>query len=115
MVMFSGVDNVQGALTTVASTVALLSSVFGSSVVELTLAVLEMIVPFETVSTTYVAIKKAVSPRARVAIVQVVFPVSPSFGLVQLKVGPSNCPKEWNFVLAGTSSENDTDAASLGP
>ncbi len=50
-----------------------------------------------------------------VVIVQVVVPVSPSFGLVQLKTGPSNCPKEWNVVLAGTSSVKLTAAASLGP
>ena len=83
--------------------------------VVLTLAVLEMIVPFETVSTTYVATKIALSPRARLAIVHVEVPVSPTFGLVQLKVGPSNCPREWNVVLAGTSSVNVTAAASLGP
>src|SRR4030095_1276554 len=62
VVMLSGVDNWQGALTTVTSAEELLLSVFGSAVVLLALAVLEITVPFPTASITYVAANEAVSP-----------------------------------------------------
>ena len=88
--MLSGVDNWHGAFTTATSAVELLLSVSGSGVELLAVAVLEITSPFETLPTTYVATKMADSSRARLAIVQVVVPVSPSLGLVQLKVGPDS-------------------------
>src|ERR1043166_2707886 len=113
--MLSGVDNWQGPFVTATVVVELLLSVSGSGVVLLALTVLESTVPFVTASTTYVATKSALSPRARVVMVQVVVPVSPTFGFVQVNNGPDSWPNDWNVVLAGTSSVNWTDAASLGP
>ena len=112
--MFSGVDNKQGALATFTSAVELLLSSSGSAVVLTTLAVFVSTVPLATVSTRYVAKNTAVSPRPRLVMVQLEVPVSPVFGLVQVKVGPLNCANDSKVVLAGTSSVKVTGAAS-GP
>ena len=88
----------QGVLRT--STVAvevLLSSPFGfggSVVVLETVDVLEITVPFGTLSIWYVARKVAVAPRSKLVIVQEVEPVSPTFGLVQVNTGPSSCTND---------------------
>src|SRR6476619_3073991 len=112
--MFSCVESWHGAFSTstVAVEVLLSTSGFGTSAVLLeTVAVFEITVPFGTVPTWYVAIKKAVSPRARLAMVQTVEPVSPTFGLVQLNTGPASRSKDAKVVFAGTSSESWTAEA----
>ncbi|MFY9610376.1 MAG: hypothetical protein WAU45_17410 [Blastocatellia bacterium] len=92
-------------------------SSWNSSFVELeTVAVLEMSVPTGVPGFTLKTnVKVALSFGARLGIVQVVEPVSPTSGLPQTALGPEVCASEANVVLFGPDSVSTTLAAASGP
>src|SRR5438477_254535 len=87
---------------------------FGSTVAELTVAVLEMIVPSGVVGLTWTAsVKVAVAPLASDGLVHVTVPVDPTAGVVQVQ--PAGLDIDWNVVCAGSGSVIVTLAAAFGP
>ena len=99
---------------TVAFEVALLLPAFGSLVVEEKVAVFEMTVPFGVAAlTASVSVNVALAPFASVAVVQVIVPVPPAAGVVQLQ--PPGEVSEVNVVFAGVASFNAMLWASVGP
>jgi hypothetical protein len=99
---------------TVAFDVALLLPAFGSLVVEEKVAVFEIVVPFGVAAlTASVSVNVAVAPFASVAVVQVIVPVPPPAGVVQLQ--PAGEESEVNVVFAGVASFKARLCASVGP
>ena len=97
-------------------TVWLLLAVLGSAVAAVTDAVLVITAPFGVVGDTKtVKVKIAEPPEASVPIVPAIVPVPPAAGPVRLNAGPEVWASETKVVLAGTTSENATVWASLGP
>jgi len=85
-------------------------------VAEGTAAVLETVLPFAAAGETLTtSVNVAVAPAASDVMVQVVVPVPPAGGWMQLNAGPAVCASETKVVLAGFVSLDDTFAASDGP
>ena len=96
---------------TVVDAVALLFPGFGSLVVDVTVAVLLIVVPFGVAAFTFAtSVKVAVAPLISDAIEHVV--VAP---VVQMNAGPVVWFSETNVVFAGSVSVNETVEASDGP
>jgi hypothetical protein len=105
-----------GTLLTVPAVEALLLARFGSVEVVLTDAVFVMIDPPGAAAfTVTVMLNVADAPEAKEAIVQLMVPVPPKGGFVQLKAGPPTCAVETKVVPAGTGSLRTTVCASPGP
>src|SRR5437763_1390738 len=99
---------------TVVVAVALLLSLFASAVVELTVAVLEIVVPSAVFGLTWTAsVNAAVAPLASDGVVHVTVPVEPTAGVVQDH--PAGVAIDWNVVCAGDGSVIVTLAAAFGP
>jgi len=93
-----------------------LSSVFGSVVLLVTLAIFVIVVPLVApVSTLYEKRKTAVSPGLRLLKVQVLVPTPPDDGLLQVKLGPPVWVPKTKVVPVGTVSVSWTLAAASGP
>ena len=88
---------------------------FGSLVAEVTLAVLTTLPVGADGERRTTNEKAAVPPVASEGIVQVIVPLAPTAGVVQVKAGPLVCDDDTNVVLAGVVSVNDTVLAALGP
>ena len=99
--------------TTVVVAVALLFAGVGSVVDALTVAVLEMTVPFAVAAFTATTSVNVELPGLKLAIVQEIAPVAPTAGVVQLQ--PPGDDNATNVVFAGTESESVTLPALLGP
>jgi hypothetical protein len=99
---------------TVVLAVALLLPVLESAVVELTVAVFEIVVPSAVSGLTWTTrMKVAVVPLASEPVVHVTVPVDPTAGVVHVQsVGAAI---DWNVVCAGSGSVIVTLAAALGP
>ena len=96
--------------------VLLLFAGFGSVVIELTLAVFEMVVPTGVPwSVVKLNWNVADAPLANEAIVQLIVPVPPAGGVVQVNAGPLVCEAEAKCVFAGTTSVSVTLIAGDGP
>ena len=105
---------VQAGAATVVIMVAELFDEFGSDVLEDTFAVKVMVLPggvLELTLTTTVNI--ALAPAARLGFVQVIDPVMPTAGVVQLH--PGGALSDWNVVLDERVSESETLVAGSGP
>src|SRR5437773_2291247 len=99
---------------TVVVAVALLLPVLASAVVELTVAVLEIVLPSSAAGLTWTPrVKVAVAPLANEAVVQFTVPVEPAAGVVQLQ--PAGVGIDWNVVCGGSGSFIVTLAAAFGP
>src|SRR5438034_1034468 len=99
---------------TVVVAVALLLPVLASAVVELTVAVLEIVLPSSAAGLTWTPrVKVAVAPLANEAVVQFTVPVEPAAGVVQLQ--PAGVGIDWNVVCDGNGSFMVTLAAAFGP
>src|SRR5437762_2324905 len=99
---------------TVVVVAAVLLARFGSNVIELTVAVLEMMVPSGAAGLTWTArVKVAVAPLAIHAVVQLTVPVDPAAGVVQVQ--PAGVVMDWKVVSAGSTSLIATLAAVFGP
>jgi hypothetical protein len=84
---------------------ALLFSLFGSSVAVLTVATFVMKVPGGVCASIFTTSVKVSSPGAAKALLeQVIFPVPPGAGMLQPQ--PAGEASETNVVLAGTWSNN---------
>src|SRR5436305_1152654 len=80
--------------------VAVLLRRLGSEVVEVTVAVLEIVVPSGVLGLTWTTmVNVAVAPLARDAVVQLTVPVEPTAGVVQVQ--PAGCVSDWKVVSAG--------------
>src|SRR5436309_626449 len=99
------------AVLTVVVAVALLFAGTGSTVVDVTLAVLEM-VPVAAALTFTTSVNVAEAPDANVAMFAVAVPVPPTAGVVSVKAGPEVCIIETNVVPAGTASASETVSVS---
>ena len=93
-------------LATVVEAVAELSATRNSVVALETLAVLEIIVPFDVPAFSWNAKEKTtVSFGGRFAMVQLIVPLpAPTEGVTQVKAGPEFCTSETKVVPAGTES-----------
>src|SRR2546425_664210 len=100
---------------TVVVAMAVLLVRFGSKVVaELTVAVLESVLPSSAAGLTWTPrVKVAVAPLANEPMVQFTVPVEPAAGVVQLQ--PAGVGIDWNVVSAGSGSFIVTLAAAFGP
>jgi hypothetical protein len=85
----------------------------GSDVAEETVAVLDRTVPPATAALTPTVSVKTALPAERVATEQETVPPAPTAGVVQIH--PAADASETKVVPAGSVSESETDAASLGP
>lgn len=65
--------------------------------------------------TLAVMVNVAVAPDAMLAFVQVMVPLVPTLGLVQMNAGPLFCAVETNVVFAGSASVSETLVAGFGP
>ncbi len=94
--------------------VAELLAELGSAVLELTEAVLEIVVPSVTAAPTLTTrVKTAVAPELKLEFVQVIVPVAPTAGLVQDQ--PVGAVIDLKVVFVGTVSVRVTLLAALGP
>ena len=99
---------------TVVVAVALLLPVLESAVVELTVAVLEIVLPSAVSGLTWTTmVKVAVAPLASEAVVQFTVPVEPTAGVVHVQ--PAGVAIDWNVVCDGNGSFMVTVAAAFGP
>src|SRR6266446_2169590 len=105
----------RSAARTVVVAMAVLLVRFGSKVVaELTVAVLESVLPSSAAGLTWTPrVKVAVAPLANEPMVQFTVPVEPAAGVVQLQ--PAGVGIDWNVVSAGSGSFIDTLAEAFGP
>ena len=95
--------------------VAELLPAVGSAVVLDTLAVLVIVVPFAVPAFTFTTIVKLLNALAASDVaVKVMVPVPPA-GTASVRVQPAGVVTETSVVFAGTASESDKLAASLGP
>src|SRR5436189_298363 len=93
---------------------ALLLPVLASAVVELTVAVLEIVLPSAVSGLTWTPrVNVAVAALASEAVVQFTVPVEPAAGVVQLQ--PAGVGIDWNVVCGGNGSFMVTLAAAFGP
>src|SRR5438034_196214 len=99
---------------TVVVAVAVLFAAFESAVVDVTLAVLEM-VPVAAALTFTTRVNVAEAPAVNVAMFAVAVPVPPTAGVVSANAGPEVCIIDTKVVFAGTASVSETVSASLGP
>src|SRR2546428_4273546 len=99
---------------TVVVAVALLFAGTGSTVVDVTLAVLEM-VPVAAALTFTTSVNVADAPAANVAMFAVAVPVPPTAGVVSVKAGPEVSIMETNAGATGSASVGGTVWGSLGP
>src|SRR5438067_1767786 len=99
---------------TVVVAVALLLLVFESAVVELTVAVFEIVAPSAVSGLTWTArVNVAVAPLANDPVVQFTVPVAPTGGVVQDH--PAGVGIDWNVVCEGNGSFMVTLVATFGP
>jgi hypothetical protein len=98
---------------TVTTRVDELSAVSLSGVVEVMVAVLE-IVPLAFAAARMTRVKSACAPAASDAMVQVTVPPAPTAGVVQLKAGPVDCANDWKVVFGGSVSVRVTLWAMAG-
>src|SRR5438034_867290 len=99
---------------TVVVAIALLLPVLESAVVELTVAVLAIVLPSGAAGLTWtMRVKVAVAPLANEAVVQFTVPVEPTAGVVQVQ--PAGVGIDWNVVCDGNGSFMVTLAAAFGP
>src|SRR5216117_40748 len=104
----------KSAARTLVVAVAVLFRRFVSKVVELTVAVLAIVLPSSAAGLTWTArVKVAVAPMASVAVVQLTVPGEPAAGVVQLQ--PAGVGIDWNVVCGGNGSFMVTLAAAFGP
>src|SRR5438445_445134 len=102
----------RSAAWTVVVAVAVLLRRLGSEVVEVTVAVLEIVVPSGVLGLTWTTmVNVAVAPLARDAVVQLTVPVEPTAGVVQVQ--PAGCVSDWKVVSAGRGSFIVTLAAAF--
>jgi hypothetical protein len=99
---------------TVVNAVDVLLPGFGSVVVVVALAVLEITAPAAP-GLMWTVIENVAEPGASEAIVQLTVPVPPTEGFVQENVEPVVCDSETNVVFAGTASLSATLDALDGP
>ena len=100
-------------MPTVVFTLAVLLSVLGSLVDDVTEAV-SATVPAGILEATFTPIMiSADAPDARVAIVQLTLPVAPTAGVVQVQ--PAGVDTEAKVVLPGIASVKLTEEAEAGP
>jgi hypothetical protein len=102
---------------TVSANRLLLLSGLSSVVDDDTLAVFENVVPLAVpLGMCPVSVKVAVTPAARLAIVQVIVPPKPGEGwLLQSKAGPLFCVMETNVIVPGRVSVSEKLRAGSGP
>src|SRR5438093_701212 len=99
---------------TVVVAVAVLLARLGSKVVELTVAVLAIVLPSGAAGLTWTTrVNVAVAPLASVAVVQLTVPVKPAAGVVQVQ--PAGVGIDWKVVSGGSRSFIVTLAAAFGP
>src|SRR5438445_235074 len=99
---------------TVVVAVAVLLRRLGSEVVEVTVAVLEIVVPSGVLGLTWTTmVNVAVAPLARDAVVQLTVPVEPTAGVVQVQ--PAGCVSDWNGVRASRVTGVQTCALPFCP
>jgi hypothetical protein len=98
---------------TVLSASEVLLLLIGSGVVELTVATLARIVPSLTEGETVVTTVKSTLPAANDAVEQVMVPLDPTAGVVQLQ--PAFGEIDWKRTPAGNGSVSVTVDASSGP
>src|SRR5436309_2164144 len=104
----------RSAAWTVVVAVAVLLRRLGSEVVEVTVAVLEIVVPSGVLGLTWTTmVNVAVAPLARDAVVQLTVPVEPTAGVVQVQ--PAGCVSDWKVVCGGRGSLMVTLTAAFGP
>src|SRR5207245_6333828 len=94
--------------------VVVLCGMLGLEVVEVTVAVWEILVPPGVLGLTWpTMVNVVVAPLARDAVVQLTVPVEPTAGVVQVQ--PAGCVSDWKVVSAGRGSFIVTLAAAFGP
>jgi hypothetical protein len=99
---------------TVVMTEDVLFAMFGSAVELVTLAVLVIVAPGAAVIRKP-NVKVAVAPAANDPIEQLIVPVAPTAGVMQVNAGPAVCDSEANVVPAGTPSVRTTAFTALAP
>ena len=99
---------------TVVVAVAVLLRRLGSEVVEVTVAVLEIVVPSGVLGLTWTTmVNVAVAPLARDEVVQLTVPFVPTGGVVQDQ--PAGAASDWKVVCGGSGSLMVTLTAAFGP
>src|SRR4051794_5987015 len=101
---------------TVTGAEAVLFSLFESSVAEETVTTFVKVVPSGVAGgICAVKVKSALAPAARLAMVQLIVPLVPAGGVVQLNAGPLFCVAETKVIPAGSGSLTTTLDAASGP
>src|SRR5438094_595853 len=104
----------RSAAWTVVVAVAVLLRRLGSEVVEVTVAVLEIVVPSGVLGLTWTTmVNVAVAPLAERAVVQLTVTLRTTSGVVLFQ--PAGCVSDWKVVSAGRGSFIVTLAAAFGP
>src|SRR2546422_2453722 len=104
----------RSAARTVVVAMAVLLRRLGSEVVEVTVAVLEIVVPSGVLGLTWTTmVKVGVAPLAEAGVVQLTVPVEPTAGVVQIQ--PAGLLIDWKVVSGGRASSILTLAAVFGP
>jgi hypothetical protein len=105
---------VQAAGATIVIMPAELFDVSGSVVLELTSAIKVMALPGDVLALTLTTkVNVALAPEARLAFEQLICPVPPTAGVVQLH--PGGALNDWNVVFAGTAPWSVGLIAASGP
>ncbi len=87
----------------------------GSVDVEVIVALLVMTVPFGVLALTLTVNVINTVPLINVGVVQIILPVPPTAGVVQLKLNFEVCVSDTNVVFAGTAVVSVTPVAVSGP